>query len=154
VVVVVTGTVEAIAEIGETVVDHLVKIAMPVTTVLLANVSTVRIVPSVDHVRTTSPWAPIASRWVSVTRWSLARSWEHLPMKAASTETTSERSRSFQITPSWNFPPTLAVMYLADSKERVLVGNSLSFVLTVLDLHAVKNAAIDLHANLVTKAEE
>jgi hypothetical protein len=75
-------------------------------------------------------------------------------MKAGLTETTSERSRSFQITPSWNFPLTLAAMFLVDSRERVLVGNSLSFVLTVQALLAVKNAAIDLHANLVTNAEE
>ena len=75
-------------------------------------------------------------------------------MKVASTETTSERSRFFQITPSSNFPQTLAAMFLVDSRERVSVGSSWSFVLIVLELHAVKNAAIDLHANLVTNAEE
>ena len=75
-------------------------------------------------------------------------------MKAGLTATTSERSRSFQITPSSNFPPTLAAMFLVDSRERVSVGSSLSFVLIVQALLAVKNAAIDLHANLVTNAEE
>ena len=75
-------------------------------------------------------------------------------MKVASTETTSERSRFFQITPSSNFPQTLAAMFLADSRVPASVGSSLSFVPIVQALLAVKNAAIDLHANLVTKAEE